>query len=66
MWEDLVRNEGLEAARAIRGYRDHALLGEWEGIRAIRLRQAYRAIYTVREDGSVETVYVEEVNKHDY
>jgi hypothetical protein len=28
--------------------------------------QAYRAIYIVRDDRSVETAYVEEVNKHDY
>ena len=66
LWADLVRNEGLEAARAIKGFRDHGLKGEWEGYRAVRLSQAYRAIYIIREDGSVETVYVEEVNKHDY
>jgi mRNA-degrading endonuclease YafQ of YafQ-DinJ toxin-antitoxin module len=44
----------------------HALKGEWQGYRAIRLSDAYRAIYIVRENGSVETVWVEEVNKHDY
>jgi hypothetical protein len=32
----------------------------------VRLSDAYRAIYIVRSGGSVETVYVEEVNKHDY
>ena len=66
LWADLVRIDGLEAARAVPGFRDHALKGEWQGYRAIRLSQAYRAIYIVRDDRSVETVHVEEVNKHDY
>ena len=66
LWTDLVRFEGLEAARAIPGFRDHALKGVWQGYRAVRLSEAYRAIYRVRSDGSIETVYVEEVNKHDY
>lgn len=66
LWVDLVRFEGLEAARAVRGFRDHALKGQWKGYNAIRLSDAYRAIYIVRGQGVVETVYVEEVNKHDY
>lgn len=66
LWVDLVRVEGLNAARVIPGFRDHALKGEWLGYRAIRLSDAYRAIYAVRENGSIETVWVEEVNKHDY
>ena len=66
LWVDLVRVDGLEAARAIPGFRDHALRGEWQGYRAIRLSDAYRAIYTVRDRSSIETVCVEEVNKHDY
>jgi hypothetical protein len=28
LWVDLVRFEGLEAARAVPGFRDHALKGE--------------------------------------
>jgi addiction module RelE/StbE family toxin len=66
LWVDLVTMEGLAAARAIPGYRDHGLKGDWKGHRAIRLSEAYRAIYQERGDGTVQTVYVEEVNKHDY
>jgi proteic killer suppression protein len=66
LWCDLVSIEGLEAARASRGFRDHALKGKWQGYRAVRLSDAYRAIYIVRSARSVEAVYVEEVNKHDY
>ena len=66
LWVDLVRVEGLEAARAIPGFNDHALRGTWKGYHAVRLSDAYRAIYIVHEQGEIETVYVEEVNKHDY
>jgi proteic killer suppression protein len=66
LWVDLVRVDGLDVARVIPGFRDHALKGEWQGYRAIRLSDAYRAIYILREHYSVETVCVEEANKHDY
>jgi proteic killer suppression protein len=66
LWVDLVRFEGLEAARAVRGFRDHALKGKWAGYHAVRLNDAYRAIYIVRAQGRVEALLVEEVNKHDY
>jgi toxin HigB-1 len=66
LWVDLVSVEGLAAARAIPGYRDHVLKGEWKGYRAIRLSAAYRAIYQERQAGTIRLVYVEEVNKHDY
>jgi proteic killer suppression protein len=66
IWADLVRVDGIEAARAIPGFRDHALQGAWQGYRAVRLSQAYRAIYILHSDGRLETVFVEEVNKHDY
>lgn len=66
IWVDLVEFDGLDAARAVPGFRDHALKGTWQGYRAIRLSDAYRAIYRVRSDGSIEAVHVEEVNKHDY
>jgi proteic killer suppression protein len=66
LWMDLVQFEGMDAARAIPGFRDHVLKGAWLGYRAVRLSDAYRAIYIVQTDGSIETVYVEEVNKHDY
>ena len=66
LWVDLVTVEGLAAARPIPGYRDHGLKGEWKGYRAIRLSDAYRAIYQEQQTGTVHAVYVEEVNKHDY
>jgi proteic killer suppression protein len=66
LWVDLVSIEGLAAARAVPGFRDHGLQGEWKGYRAIRLSAAYRAIYRERQAGAIHLVYVEEVNKHEY
>ena len=65
LWVDLVSVEGLVVARAIPGYRDHALKGEWSGYRAIRSSAAYRAIYRERQTGTMQLGHVEEVNKHD-
>ena len=66
LWVDLVSVEGLVAARAVPGFRDHGLKGEWLGYRAIRLSAVYRAIYQERQAGEIHLVHVEEVNKHDY
>jgi len=66
LWVDLVSVDGLATARAIPGYRDHVLKGKWKGYRAIRLSNAYRAIYQERRAGTIQLVHVEEVNKHDY
>jgi toxin HigB-1 len=64
-WVNLVSVDGLATARVIPGYRDHILKGEWKGYRTIRLSNTYRAIYQERQAGSIQLVYVEEVNKHD-
>jgi addiction module RelE/StbE family toxin len=63
-WDSSERSEleGLAAARAVPGFRDQPLKGEWQSYRAVRLSDAYRAIYTIRSEGWVEAVYVEEVN----
>jgi hypothetical protein len=66
LWVDLISVDGLATARAIPGYRNHILKGEWKRYRAIRLSNAYRAIYQERQAGTVQLVYIEEVNKHDY
>ena len=65
-WVDAVGTQGLEAVRKVPGFHDEPLKGRRQGQRSIRLSRAYRAIYAVAEDGAVEFVRVEEVNKHDY
>ena len=65
-WVDDVSDSGLREVRKVPGYHDEPLHGKRAGERSIRLSKAYRAIYVVRKDGSVEVVMVLEVNKHDY
>ena len=66
VWVELVVTSGLEKARRVPGYHDESLKGQRTGQRSIRLSRAYRAIYEVVKDGSVEFVFLEEVSKHEY
>ena len=65
-WIFLVENNGLDVVRKIKGYHDEPLRGSRQGQRSIRLSRAYRAIYVIRSDGSIDFVSIEEVHKHDY
>lgn len=65
-WVNTVEEQGLEQARKQPGFHDEPLRGRRKRQRSIRLSLAYRAIYEIRRDGSVEFVSVEEVSKHDY
>ena len=65
-WTEDVMLQGLEEIRKIPGYHDESLLGKRKGERSIRLSKSYRAIYVLKKDGSIEFVYIEEVNKHEY
>ena len=66
LWVHAVITSGLEEVRKIPGYHDEPLKGNRKGQRSIRLSRAYRAIYEIRENGTVQFVSVEEVSKHDY
>ena len=65
-WVGEVETNGLEETRKQPGFHDEPLKGQRRGQRSIRLSRAYRAIYVIRRDGSVEFVSVEEVSKHGY
>jgi proteic killer suppression protein len=65
-WIDAVKYEGLERVRRIPGYHDEPLEGIWRGYRSIRLNRAYRAIYRITAEESLELVYVERITKHEY
>jgi len=66
LWVNDVEKLGLSEVQKIPDFHDEPLKGHRKNQRSIRLNNAYRAIYTIRDDGVVEFVYVEEVNKHDY
>lgn len=65
-WVDDVEENGLAEARKRPGYHDEPLKGDRKTQRSIRLSRAYRAIYVILRDGSVEFVSVEEVSNHEY
>ena len=65
-WVGAVQLDGLERARRLPGYHDEPLRGEWKGYRSIRLNRSYRAMYSIQDDGFLEFVLVEAVNKHEY
>ena len=65
-WVRQVEKEGLEKTRRTPGYHDEPLRGNRSGQRSIRLNRAYRAIYEIQSDQTIEFVSIEEVNKHDY
>jgi addiction module RelE/StbE family toxin len=63
-WKDIVMLSGPPGLRAIRGFRDEALAGEWKGHRSSRLNEQWRVIYQVLAD--VVLVRVVRVTAHDY
>jgi proteic killer suppression protein len=65
-WVDAVERDGLHEVRKVPGYHDEPLKGARLGQRSIRLSRHYRAISTVKHEGTVEFASVEEVSKHGY
>lgn len=65
-WIDDVGSHGLSEIRKIPGYHDEPLKGKRIGQHSIRLSRAYRAIYTIEKDGSINFIEIQEVNKHEY
>jgi addiction module RelE/StbE family toxin len=63
-WKDIARISGPLGLRAIRGFRDEALSGKWNGYRSSRLNLQYRIIYRVV--ASQQLFQVVEVTPHDY
>ena len=65
VWMDVVKSQGLLAARRVRGYNDELLKGKRKGQRSIRLNRSYRLIYE-ENDGELTIITVLEVHKHEY
>lgn len=63
-WKDIVEVSGPQGLRLIKGFRDEALRGEWEGHRASRLNEQYRVIFRVESDRLFVLVF--ELTPHDY
>jgi toxin HigB-1 len=63
-WKDIVKLTGPSGLRAIQGFHDEALSGEWKGFRSSRLNEQWRVIYSIEADVSI--VRVIRVTAHDY
>ncbi len=63
-WKDIASISGPEGLRAIRGFNDEALRGQWKGFRSARLGLKYRVIYAV--EVTEVLVKVIDLTAHDY
>lgn len=63
-WKDIARLSGTSGLRAIKGFHDEALAGEWKGYRSSRLGLQWRVLYRVDADALL--VQVVHVTPHDY
>ena len=63
-WIDIARLSGPPGLRAIKGFHDEALAGEWKGHRSSRLGLQWRVIYRVVADALL--IQVIQVTPHDY
>jgi len=63
-WKDIAAIAGPPGLRAIKGFRDEALSGEWKGHRSSRLGLQWRVIYRVVANTIV--IQVIQVTPHGY
>lgn len=63
-WKDVAILSGPQGLRAIKGFHDEALSGEWQGHRSSRLGLQWRVIYRVVAE--ILLVQVIHVTPHDY
>ena len=63
-WKDIAMLSGPHGLRAIKGFRDEALSGDWKGYRSSRLNEQWRVIYQFVADALL--VQVVRVTPHDY
>jgi mRNA-degrading endonuclease YafQ of YafQ-DinJ toxin-antitoxin module len=63
-WKDIVTISGPQGLRAIKGFHDESLSGEWRGHRSSRLGDQFRVIYKVEAQNIA--VMVIDLTAHDY
>jgi len=65
-WVVAVNHAGLEETRKRPGWHDEPLVGNRKGQRSIRLNKQWRAVYVIKENGTIEFIEVMEVMPHEY
>ena len=63
-WKDIAMISGAQGLRAIKGFGDESLSGDWKGCRSSRLNEQWRVIYFIEADAM--SVQVVRVTPHDY
>lgn len=63
-WKKIVELSGPQTLRAMPGFRDRALKGQWSGARSSYLNIQWRVIYLVEE--RLIQIKILEVTPHDY
>ncbi|MBY0437698.1 MAG: hypothetical protein K2W80_05850 [Burkholderiales bacterium] len=63
-WKDIAALTGPAGLRAIKGFHDEALSGQWSGFRSSRLGLQWRVIY--KANATALLVQIFEVTAHDY
>ena len=63
-WVTHMQDGGPEVIRGLRGLRDEALSGRWDGCRSSRLNRQWRVVYRIDRD-NVEVIVIR-VTPHDY
>lgn len=63
-WVDTVQLFGPQGLSEVKGFRDHALKGEWQGARSSRLNIQWRVIYVIA--AHEVKILVMEITPHDY
>lgn len=63
-WKDIATLSGPSGLRAIKGFHDETLSGEWKGYRSSRLGLQWRVIYRVVAEALL--IQVIQVTAHDY
>jgi proteic killer suppression protein len=66
LWVEVIETEGFKVMQKIKGYNDHALVGDRKGQRSSYLSRSWRVIYTLDDKTKSINVEVLEVNHHDY
>ncbi len=65
-WTMQVEMLGMKEVRKIPGYHDEPLKGKRKSQRSIRLSKAYMAFYTEDKYEEINTILIEEIDKHEY
>jgi len=66
LWVEIIETDGYEAMKKIKGFHDHALVGDRKGQRSSYLSRSWRVIYTFDHVTDSLQIEVLEVNNHDY